>query len=627
MNLAMQKRTLLFLALFYPALAATAQPVHYHWLTETEVWLRRTPEASDYVKATLDAATETWSFERPDASDNNAWRDALRAAFPPNPEPTDPDSIWHGALNSLRTMPQDTWAQPWTPDVDLYVVDQGDNTTRVHILTRTSTTNRTFGRENGQWTTIGSFDNPQTLLSLGFDEFNTAALATLLSGRAPSPGDDDTDANTLWYQWLDDFATDSPRFFSYQADAPAGLQWVWQERLSLSDWDDRRAKKRPMAQPRPLPDQTTITENGDFLGQIAPLTWGLLALGLVLLAFWVGITFQRRKTKDASPKQLKRTGKSLRQSKVDQIGLLLSQLGKELEKADQVGQLMSRLAPELENLESHKSTIDAVLETEPETASKKLEAGEEVYRQYHELSIAPVLADWHPKDEEQPRLWFLRLFSYIETLEHQSKDADFQVQDIDLEIKKVKLELEEKKQQLDEARQAMKALDEKRSELSQKLETMEEDNAALKSYEERFDEFKDLAPLVENFQQGQRNFLDLEQNTATASVVSYLIHYSLTQLCLAQVTADTARIDLMYANLLSIAQTFSHYNGKALPGFQAAREKLQSRPRPASFDLSREPHADEKLFQILIKHLRDKHIKQFPFYYDLDDNGRAHGFK
>ena len=73
MNIAMRKWTLLFLALLCPPLPATAQPVQYHWLTDTEVWLQRAPEAPDYVQATLDATTEQWSYERPGAS-GARWR-------------------------------------------------------------------------------------------------------------------------------------------------------------------------------------------------------------------------------------------------------------------------------------------------------------------------------------------------------------------------------------------------------------------------------------------------------------------------------------------------------------------------------------------------------------------------
>lgn len=42
---------------------------------------------------------------------------------------------------------------------------------------------------------------------------------------------------------------------------------------------------------------------------------------------------------------------------------------------------------------------------------------------------------------------------------------------------------------------------------------------------------------------------------------------------------------------------------------------------------SPDEHVDEKLFQTLLKHLRDHaRIDLVPYYYDVDDDDRVHGF-
>ena len=137
--------------------------------------------------------------------------------------------------------------------------------------------------------------------------------------------------------------------------------------------------------------------------------------------------------------------------------------------------------------------------------------------------------------------------------------------------------------------------------------------------------------LISCLQQGQRNFLDIQNQTASAAALAFLIQHTLCQLMTAHAAGDAVKERVMYRNLHTIAQKMQQYKGVPLRGFKAALGELEKigdeQSFTADFQRSPEGHVDEKLFQTLIKHLRDHAwIDLVPFYYDVDEQDRVYGF-
>lgn len=137
--------------------------------------------------------------------------------------------------------------------------------------------------------------------------------------------------------------------------------------------------------------------------------------------------------------------------------------------------------------------------------------------------------------------------------------------------------------------------------------------------------------LISHFQQGQRNFLDIQNQATAVAALAFLIQHALVQLITAHARNEAVKERAMYMNLYTIARKLQQYQGVPLRGFKAALNELEKigvgQPFAAGFERSPDEHVDEKLFQTLLKHLRDHAwIDLVPYYYDIDENDRVHGF-
>lgn len=604
-----------------------SQPIMYHWVSEDTVYLWRT--VADETWVTANRSGLQWQFLPKVAETDRAWLDTLRSGPAKNVQP---DRAWDFFLGTfLAEYPDDAWAQPRYPDVQIYLVKASEQSAKIVFITSSALKEYAFQKRKERWEK--SEEIPVSKI-LNLSEERDSQVVKVFSSSKIAATATEWQYKDLWHHWITESIEEpaGPRSVMYR-DSSGALRWLWQELISVDVFAERLRKK--MAR-KILATRQTEAKQSLVVGP-GPLYrrwWFSGFLGILvgaLAASAVGRLTAPRAEQGKQPDQQRDVVPLREQGKLDRIIQLLEQ-HIEFEKKFVIVRLS------FENLE-------------PERAKQLIDLGklaEKCYRALLQTGEEGQLTALRPSDDS-PAAWFERLPGWVRNsaqelhaLRGNARLSTEKIESLERHLSLTETTLSAAKNELKNLTATLGSLQAERTSLKASLEQKTEeiknltaeydrarsDTVSLRAEREtlqaKFQEVDRLSRLVPYIQQGQRTYLE-ENSPESAAIVSYLIHHSLLQLFLAVLKGEQERKVAMLGNLYSIAKKLKKLRGfdpalrdleKNSPGIESLRETLVP---------TEQSHFDDKLFQVLLKRLRDQsRLDLAPFYFDVDNKGQAH---
>lgn len=613
-----------------------AAPVYYHWVTRDTVYLWRTENDLRPVRAVRGQGA--WSLDPAAAAKDAAWLEVLRAETPGLPPRADP---WQAFLKRLsEEQPQDGWARVRKLDLQIYLRPRTPERATLTFVKDGNAAMVEFEKREGKW---GA--NPPERLTQLTNTYPAEARAVLGAQDLPPP----ERLAEAWGVWVDKFAAQpAPGAKLTPAEANGRPLAVWQERLTEGEWF-RRVTLFPPAQPRPAEPPAQPDVRPTVVGTTVPLykeLWFRLLLGAVLVTL-VAVGWNQKKRfssiGDPNVKKLAARRKRAARKKVEQRGGSVF----DHEEGDDGGALdgvydeflkstaegLKRLRAEVEGVQSRFVQEVGMGGLKAEEARELLKLGEAARACRGMLMLAPSPnggpgASLFPDSKRSGQQWLAGLpdsvNSVINELRQVTAEADRLGEEVKSHIAKNAQQASALQKKVDE----LKASERERAELEgEKLRLQRELEAAQKSGEDSqavINAVAQASAIANNFQHGLGYYLSQTDPAATA-IVSALVNYSLSRLCQGYAEQRQELVDAMLANLYTIAERLKDVHGFDL----TTRELVKSYTGIASLrdtlDTTSKDHRDARMFQVLLKHLRETGRHDLaPFYFAVDQDGKVH---
>lgn len=623
------------------SLASDTDVIYYHWLSPNKVFLWKSTK--DSVGVVAERRGNSWQLYPDNIPIDKEWESLLRIALTGNMPSS--DSLWPIFLQRLYEHTIDKkMLRTRFPDTEIYFrIVSGDNVIISFINSRFGLLSYSFSKSED------IFKKPRSqsieprqvlLLSESAPEFFKIFEIT----KAPHL----EDWVQMWDKWIkNNLRAVSPIKPLMYFDSTGTNQWLWMETLTEANWTQRLS--RPMSPP-PKIERIPIVQSECNLLAIVPV----LAVGLFVgaSALWVYYFWHRnRKMKEASkgkagppqpqPGQSFSIDKLLLQAMTNVLNALQEEVArgyrrqqstqaqlhvlmlqwvneeykKSLEKnalqflepfnqyiENEKGLLVDRFGLKGKSADDVKRLLD--VGDRAEAAFRKIKASSHQNVEATNIMAQAYLTttDWYAK---LPSTWELlgveltnanekakRLQSEKTTLEKEKRDFEAKLSSIETELEKETKEAAQLKTRIADAQKA-------NTELQKKVTAVSE-----------------LDKWAIYLNQGQRNFLDSKNDKPSAAILSFLINYSLSRISIAIVQGQEVRRNAMLANIYSISKKLERYEGFKffLRNFPEGTGITTS--VPAELEKPHADHADEKIFMLLIKYLRElSSINLAPFYF------------
>jgi hypothetical protein len=628
--------------------AQTPAPIYYYWVSKDSVYCWRS-KAGDPVVASLSG--RTWSLKPDSARRDQQWLKALTPLVPSN---TLPSEVWVTFLKTLREQPLNASTVPWYPDAQLYLRYQTPDSVLVTFIKSEKSETIGFAKKGQKWEPVSK--NILSELSLTLPAINVVLGPEI-------PVTDSETAAAAWNDWisasLENQNTKGPRRYLNPDNTPG---WIWQEALIENDWNRRLSLPKPSQGQEANPTGSAATgspyKDGEntthipFYGQW--WFWVVVDVIAFLLIIWMWrkratigariLQWRKSREPDLRHKAKSHSKKKTASSRTKGTPPIQTfDRGDGLEKVceDYIEVAEQSVADLLEKLRSHvESERSRIIEEynlvdlAPEKVTNLIDLGTEAELCYDALQREQALPN-HTSDLKlyPGKLskidWLSQLPNSVVSIDlamkeqeawrakHDSEQQLRSTLERDLSDTRGKLE------QLSQKAKGDKALTEKQvTDLSTQLEQQRRKSEDLEASIDGIG--KTITSAATYIHQGLRYYIDQSDNPAYAAVVAALINYSLFKLCTGMATQDNAIRDAMLVNLHSISSKMS-----AVYGFKSALEEIEKAfpgiGSATALTRSTQSHPDDKLFQLLLKYIRDyAQLDLAPFYFAVDKDKKVH---
>jgi hypothetical protein len=616
-----------------------AAPIYYLWFDLIVFFLWRSEADAGPVRASL-GQNGVATLEPAAVKNNEEWAAVLRAKLPNVLPDGDP---WAALIRRLRDeQPNDDWAKVKPPDLQVYLRTRTAERVLLTYLKNGAATTVSLRKRDGRW----EADRPELLAQLARE--SQAETQAVLGTRDAQTND----ASLLqaWGAWADRLLNGQPGGKALIVTRAGGSSFVWQERLSDAEWYRRAnllgtgaAQQPQQQQPQQQQpqQQQPPADNNDNNTQpfYAALWFRLLVITIVVALLLLGwsrnwFSVRRRLTRGrrgASAVSAKRRRFQERGGKV--IGP--ENDGRALEGAVEsyldsfsknFRQFMSQLNEQMERERGQLLKESGLNGLEPGEARDRIKLGEAAADCFSSLV---TLQATH--GGERTKLFPMSRNSqqWLSELPESIKSAAQEIREKSLKADRLGDEVKSKIEIIDGLAREMKAVEQERNGLLKTQSELE------KKLEEATRKGEDTQVVVEaigraiemanSLQQGLRYFLDQKNDPAAAAVISALVNYSLSRLCRGYLEDDDELVDAMLVNLYTISGRLEDVYGfgavvqemeKSYTGIKSLHQRLVKTDRS---------HADDRMFQAFLKHLREQgQIDLAPFYFAVDQEKKVH---
>lgn len=621
-------------ALAAPPTQHAAAPVYYHWVSREVVYLWRTETDLKPVRAVR--GKSAWTLDPAAAAKDAAWLEVLRADTPNLPAGADP---WQPFLKRLsEEQPNNERAKVRKLDLQIYLRTLSPGHVFLTFVKDGNAAMVEFEKSDGRWGV-----NSAERLSQLTNAYPAEARAVLNAKDLPLPGE----LADAWGGWIDKFvAPQAPSAKLTPAEADGRPLAIWQERLTEGEWFRRvtllpTATPQPAASPVPPGVPPVIETKIPFYREL----WFQLLTGAFLVAL-VTVAWHRKWFSSAGgPKEMKGVArrKSVARKQVEQRG------GKvfDLAEGDEGGALdgiydeflkntaegLQRLRAEVEGVQARFVQEVGMDGLPAEEARELLKLGEAARACRGTLMREPSPnggpgAKLFPDSKRSGQQWLTGLPESVISVMNELRLKTAEAEQLGKDVKSHIAQNAEHAAALQKKVDELKASVRERAELEgEKLRLQKELEAAQKSGDDSqavINAVVQASAIANNFQHGLGYYLSQNDPAATA-IVSALVNYSLSRLCQGYAEQKQELVDAMLANLYTIAERLKDVHGfdlatremlKNYTGIDSLRDKL---------DTTSKDHRDARMFQVLLKHLRETGRHDLaPFYFAVDQDGKVH---
>jgi hypothetical protein len=606
-----------------------ASPIYYHWVGRNTVYLWRSENDAKPVRAL--EMKGVWTFDPANAKTDPTWLAIVESKFP-NP-PAGSDS-WKEFFNHLRDRyPNDDWAKIRKPDLQIYLRTNNPSRVLVTYVKGDVDTTVALVKNRQGW----SAEQQDVLVKLA-REHPAETKAVLETKDSLEP-----EAKLLgaWGAWMDRVGIQPgpvEKLLPVQTEN-GQARAVWLERLSESDWYRRVNLLSPAGTPTPSP--TVI--NDPNRGNVPPpsprfyreLWFQLLvvtAVVILLLVAWKLGWFKRRerfargRSTSLSIKEMRRQirakGGRFADTGEDDEGVaeFVSAFEKSLRR------FLSQVSAQSEKEKTQLLRESGMNGRDPGETRDLIETGE-VARKCFSSLVKMQTQHGGGRDtlfpmQRNKQQWLTELPALIQSTTLELREKTEQTNRLGDDVDRQKERIIHLAYELSEAEKERTQLIRSQEELQRKLDEATqkgEDSQSVVNAVER------VSAVANNFQQGLRYYLDQKKDTGTTAVIMALINYSLSKLCQGYAEQQQVLVNAMLVNLYTISEQL-----KDVHGFQAAVQEMEKsntdiRSLRQSLLTTDNSHADDKMFQVLLKHLRElEKIDLAPFYFAIDQEKKVH---
>lgn len=644
----MPKLLLTLIALLAAFAAATVHgapgPFYYHWAGRNTVYLWLNGSDPRPVVATQ-KKNQSWVLDPPAVKTNAEWAAVVRDYAQNVPQGKDP---WEVFLNRLHAeQPNDDVAKVKPLDLQVYLRVRSPERVALTLIGGGTPpapgTTVEFNKRDGAWRAV----NPEALTRTAAER---AADIRAVLGTQERPPADAAKLEALWGAWIDQFGKAEQNTTKL---LPVEVRAVWQERLSEAEWLRRTSLGMALTQPTPTQPQPAPTTSPVATATMtAPFYkewWFLFITTFAVAGVLVGLTFILRpkwlfdeQTQQRRPRKESKEAKRERLRRSRERGVAVfdrdgdgtpdeSPLDGAYEEhahavVESFKASLERLRQQVETNKNRLSKTLGINDMRPDEAREVIEAGLAARDCYSSLlkvqqAYAGMSHGLYPQSRNK-RQWLSALPETINTVTEELSAKTEEANRLSDDVKRINELAERRERELKAAELELTTLQQQKTALESRL-----DEATRRNEDSQviLDAIAQATVVAKNLQQGLRYYLDKANDATTTGVIAALINYSLTKLCQGYVDGDDELVNAMLANLYNIASNLQNVNGFKIALHEMEKHYTDIRSLGGRLVTTDKKDFDDRMFQMLLKHLREQgRVDLSPFYFAGDQDKKVH---
>ncbi len=572
--------------------------IYYNIISQNRIYLWSSLEDQQQVYA--EKKNGDWEISPEGIINSPQWKSKL-SSFSFNRNASIKTS-WQNFLNKLDARELDTIStKPRYPDILIYYINLND-TEEIIFISKTyfEVFDFVYSEKKDIWQK--NIDIPLSKI-LGTSELN-AGIKSILKLQSKPKNKKDWD--DVWSNLINNFNSGNDKYRSvYYHDSLGNYKWCWQEKITNSDLIYKLNAHVPIK-------KIVIEEEKSNL-----LVW-ILGFGLIVsVSFVIFVVFRNRKT----DKKLYSNNES--NKKIDDFfKQFFDKIGNNRNDKQEKRKyyVFTYWIKSLNELVKEFEDLIRMKENEIYNLSLKPDEGkyESLFKEHNKTLDNLNRIESIRKNLEDEKG---KLSNEKENLERMLKEKNEECSRLVGSLNKTE---DMKKEYLEINKKNKNELDDRNKRIKEMSEEVIKINTNLNLSDKKLREVDTIMKISSNFSQGQRNYFDNVNDIAGAAIVSFLINYSLFQLCRSIITDKDKLKYVMLNNLLKISNTFNN----EIRGFNNAYVECQKifdtlNNINLRIEESTESHNDDKIFQAFINYLRNSRKTNLaPFYFDIDKNGK-----